>query len=114
MSYHTQALLQADPDFNARVRCCMENESKVHLEDSATPADQVSLANAILVGAGAQTSTFMRMVAGAPGFDTTVDKGDGTIDSTLIQDADIDAAVQAGFPQVAAIYYNSDGTVKPL
>jgi hypothetical protein len=92
----------------------MENEAKSHIADTTTPADQVTLSNAILVGAGAQINTFVRMLSGAPGFDTTVDKGDGTIDSSLVLDTDIDAAVQAGFPQVAAIYYNPNGTLKPL
>jgi len=33
MSYHTQGLLQVDPDFTSRCRCCMENEAKAHLGD---------------------------------------------------------------------------------
>jgi len=39
-----------------------------------------------------------------------VDNGDGTIDQSLVLDADLLSLTQANFPTVAALYFDSEGT----
>ena len=39
-----------------------------------------------------------------------VDQGDGTVDSSQITDGDILSAVQAEWPTVAALFYDTDGS----
>jgi hypothetical protein len=48
-------------------------------------------------------------ICAGPGFDTTVDNGDGTIDSSKVTDEDMLAQCQAMIPKVAALYYDDTG-----
>ena len=63
------------------------------------------LADAILRGKPQPMGTFQTMLPAAPGFADTVEQPDGTVNSSLIADPDILAAVQAISPTVAALYY---------
>ena len=83
----------------------------IFLDD--TRADIKALAEALLRGDPEPTLTFTRMLAGAPGFAQTVDNGDGTISSDKIADDEILSAVQAEWPTVAALFYDSEGAPQP-
>jgi hypothetical protein len=107
MTYLAQSKLESDPAFSARCRAALTEQSLV-FKDSQLP-DLQALAGDLLRNAGAPTGTFLRMLAGAPGFADEVDVGDGQINSSLVSDANLLAAVQADFPVVAALYFDSEG-----
>lgn len=114
MSYQTQTQLTNDAGFLDRTHASLTEQSLIFINDAR--ADFIALANVLLTGAlvngVSPIASFTRILAGAPGFAETVDNGDGTIDSTRVTDDDIRAAVQAQYPTVAALFYNSDGTPK--
>jgi len=104
MSYESQASLTQDIGFNARCRSALTNQAAIYKDDSRQ--DISSLATSLLVAKVPQeTETFIAMLAAAPGFADKVDNGDGSIDSSKIDDAEILSAVQAEWPTVAALFY---------
>ena len=111
MSYATIDALTQDFAFAGRVRASTTQESLTYQNDGRP--DMVSAANDALRGGMLTTNTLTRLLAGGPGFADAADNGDGGIDSSQIADADILAGVQAGFPTVAALYWNEDGTPIP-
>jgi hypothetical protein len=108
MSYLTQWRLAYDDEFVSRSRAALTQQAEVFKDDDR--ADIAALATSLLTAANPQESlTFVGLLAAAPGFGDTVDQGDGTVNSSLIADADILAAVQAEWPTVAALFYGADG-----
>jgi hypothetical protein len=107
VSYLTQTALSQDPDFQSRVRGCCIQQANIFKDDARS--DFVALANAIMRQENCQL-TFFDLCAAAPDFDTIVDVGDGTIDSSRIEDESILSSVQALWPTVAGLYFNEDGT----
>lgn len=108
MSYLSQWRLAADDEFVGRSRAALTQQAEVYKDDER--GDISALATSLLTGDNAQeTNTFVVLLAAAPGFADTADQGDGTVNSSLIPDADILAAVQAEWPTVAALFYADDG-----
>jgi hypothetical protein len=111
MSYQSQWQLTYDDPFVSRCRACITQRAVIYKDDERP--DFVALADSLLrQDNGSEFVTFQTMLANAPGFADTVDAGDGTIDSTKIEDAEIQSAVDADFPIVAGLYYAADGTPK--
>jgi hypothetical protein len=109
MSYQGQSLLTYDDAFNARSRACLVEQANGLQSDAR--ADVAALARNLLTEQmNARWATWQSMLPTSPGFVAAVENPDGTIDSTKITDGQLLSAVQAGFPQVAALYYNPDGT----
>jgi hypothetical protein len=111
LSYLTYALLTEDVNFGRRSRSCITQQSNIFLND-ARP-DFVALSKALLKGEPAQTSAMLQGICAGPTFDTVVDNGDGTIDSSKINDEEILSQCQAIFPTVAELYYDSTGAPIP-
>ena len=108
MSYLTQWRLAADDEFISRSRAALTNQATVFKDDQR--ADIAALAASLLTAANPQESvTYVGMLAASPGFADTAGNGDGTVDSTKIDDAEILSAVQAQWPTVAALFYAPDG-----
>jgi hypothetical protein len=108
MSYLSQSALAFDQDFNARSRAALVNQAVIFKDDQR--ADIAGLANSLLVAGNPQeTNTFIGMLAAAPGFADKADQGDGSVNSSLIADEEILAAVQAEWPTVAELFYGPDG-----
>jgi hypothetical protein len=104
MSYLSQWRLAADDDFVSRSRAALVEQAEVFKDDDR--ADIASLATSLLTADNPQeTLTFVGLLAAAPGFALKVDQGDGTVNSSLVADAEILAAVQALWPTVAALFY---------
>jgi hypothetical protein len=109
MSYQSQWRLQNDDGFVSRSRAALTNQAAVYKDDGRP--DIAALAESLLVDTNPQeTLTFVSLLAAAPGFADMVDQGDGTVDSSQVSDGDILSAVQAGWPTVAALFYDSDGS----
>jgi hypothetical protein len=112
MSYLSQWQLTIDSPFVGRVNAALIQQADVFKDDQRP--DMAALANALLVGAPVggvpPAQTFIQLVAAAPGVADTADTGDGTVDSSKVDDADILAAIQAEWPTVAALFYDADGT----
>ena len=108
MSYETQALLEADYDFQLRSRAAAIQQADYLKDDPA--ADLAALAAAILRDDAGPAAALIRLDAAGPGIADKVDVGDGGIDSSLVTDADLLSLTQANFPTVAALYYAPDGT----
>jgi hypothetical protein len=110
MTYLNQWQLTFDGQFTSRGRAALINQATVFQNDARQ--DFVALANAILVGTPAAVfATWQSVIAASPGFVDAATVPDG-IDSSLIPDEDILAAIQAQWPTVADLYFNSDGTPK--
>ena len=108
MSYLSQWRLTYDDEFVSRCRAAIGGQAEIFKDDER--GDIAALATSVLVAGNVQeTNTFVAMLAAAPGFAVKVDQGDGTVNSSLIADADILAAVQAEWPTVAALFYGADG-----
>jgi hypothetical protein len=104
MSYQSQWALTYDDGFVSRCRAAITNQSIIFKDD--TRADIAGLAESLLKSADPQeTLTFVGMLAAAPGFADDADNGDGTVDSSKIDDNQILSAVQAEFPTVAALFH---------
>lgn len=108
MSYHTQSLLETNPDFQRRVLSV--NLQQADYYRNAAGLDQKALAESVLRNEPGPQQTLLRMDAGAPGIADKVDNGDGTIDQTLVTDADLLSLTQANWPIVAGLYFAEDGT----
>ena len=107
MSYLSQSQLETDAAFGDRCRAAITNQALIFKDDER--GDIAALAEAMLRGEAPGTGTFVRTLAASPGFAATADNGDGTVNSSLISDDDILAAVQAEWPTVAALFYANDG-----
>jgi hypothetical protein len=108
MSYLSQWRLTFDDGFVSRSRAALTNQSVIFKDD--TRADISGLADSLLKATDPQESlTFLTMLAASPGFADVVDNGDGTVDSSRIDDNQILAAVQAEFPTVAALFHPTGG-----
>jgi hypothetical protein len=105
MSYQMIDALVNDGAFSGRVgACCIEQAE--HFAHDDRPAI-VALARRVAIGRTDVTTTFLRLVAAAPGI---ADKaGNDVTNQNRIPDADILAAVQAFWPVVADLYYTDDG-----
>ena len=103
MSYLTYALLTEDVNFGRRSRACINQRANTHVNDS----DQsiAKLAVDLLKMEPLQTSVMLNAICAGPNFDIIVDNGDGTIDSTKISDADIEAHTHDMFAVVANLFY---------
>lgn len=110
MSYQSQAQLTADLEFQQRTRSCMFQQAQNQFAGGDPPV--AALSDDILKSRPDVMLTFHNMICAAPGLADQVEQEDGTIDQKLILDAEILANTQALFPQVAALYYNSDGSPK--
>lgn len=110
MTYRGIADLANDGFFIQRLDACLTQESNVFRNDGR--GDISALAYAILRNEGTIMRTFIDMAAAAPGFADKAEQPSGQVDSSQITDGDILSCVQAAFPAVAAIYFNSDGTPK--
>jgi hypothetical protein len=107
MSYVTQSQLEQDNGFRARCRAAFTEQSLI-FKDSQLVGLQ-ALALDLLQDKPGPTVTFIRMLAGSPGFAGVVEVADGVIDSSLVNDTQLLSAVQTDFPIVADIYYPSQG-----
>jgi hypothetical protein len=109
MTYQAQWALTYDDDFNSRQRAALTNQASIY-KDDARP-DIVALAKAVIRSEPASIFTsFQQLLGAAPSFADEADNGDGTIDSSKIADEEILSAVQAGWPTVAALYFDSTGS----
>ena len=106
MTYLAQAMLGENVDFGRRCRSALVEQSQRYLNDER--AQIVALAAALLRAEPGPTSTFLALIAGAPGMADAAGTDDG-IDAALIGDDAILAAVQADFPTVAALFFEVDG-----
>jgi hypothetical protein len=109
MTLQAQWNLTYDDHFRSRSRACITNEAVVF--GVGTVPGEVALARDILVGDGDKISTYLTILAGYQDFDSLVDNGDGTVDSTKLSDQQIQGAVDALFPQVADLFYGSAPSV---
>jgi hypothetical protein len=109
-TYLAQWRLTYDADFTSRQRACLTQQAD-HWKDDER-GDISALAFALLRGDPDALLTFQVMIGASPGFAESVDNGDGTIDSSRVQDGEILATVQALWPTVAAIYFDADGAPK--
>jgi hypothetical protein len=103
MSYLTYALLTEDVNFGRRSRACINQRSATHVEDSNQAI--ATLAIDLLKMEPSQTSVMLNAICAGPDFDTIIDNGDGTIDSTKISDDMIMAHTHDMFEVVAQIFY---------
>jgi hypothetical protein len=111
MTYLNQWHLTFNNDFVSRCRAALTNQASVFKDDGRT--DVAALAEAILMGSPtAVFITWQNLLAASPDFVEIATNPDGTIDSSNIDDANILAAIQAQWPTVADLYFNSDGTPK--
>jgi hypothetical protein len=109
MTYQTQWTLTYDDDFNSRQRAALTGQATIYKDD--TRPDISALAGAVLISDPPGVFvTFQQLLGAAPGFADEADNGDGTIDSSKITDEEILAAVQAGWPTVTALYFDSTGS----
>jgi hypothetical protein len=107
MSYLSQWTLTYNDTFVSRQRACLTQQGD-HWKDDER-GDISALARSVLrIEAGPLTS-FQSMIGASPGFADEVDNGDGTIDQSKVDDAEILATVQALWPTVAALYFDTQG-----
>jgi hypothetical protein len=107
MSYQSQNQLANDVPFQHRITAVAVQQAKLTYE-AGTPAE-AALAHSVLRVEALAMPTFYSLAAASPGFDTDVDNGDGTIDSSKITDAQLLATIQAGWDEVAALFFDSTG-----
>jgi hypothetical protein len=108
MSYESQWALTYDDPFVSRGRAALTNQAAIFKDDAR--ADMAALADAVMRSEPpALFPTWQSLIAAAPGFADAVDTGGGGIDSTVIDDEQILAAVQALWPTVAALYFDDTG-----
>lgn len=108
MSYLTQWQLTYEPEFSNRGRAATTVQADFFI--NAAAPDQKALAASILRNEADPLVTFQVMLGASPGFADTVDNGDGTISSSKIVDEQILSTIQNGWPLVASLYFDPDGT----
>jgi hypothetical protein len=108
MSYHTQTQLAQDVTFQGRVGAVVIEQANTY--KNAAALDQANLALAVLRFEIDKVNAFVRLNAAAPGAADKVDLGTGSIDQSLMVDADLLSATQANWPLVAELYFRPDGS----
>jgi hypothetical protein len=108
MSYHAQAELENDPQFQQRNRAVCIQQAETFKNDQR-PA-YVAVADGILRDEGELWPTFNRLAAAGPGIADKADNGDGTVDQAKVTDADLLSLTQANWPNVADLYFQEDGS----
>lgn len=108
MSYESQWLLFGDGMFQGRTNSVCTQQAD-HFKDD-TRADIVALAASIARGEPEQVTAFIRLNAAGPGIAEKVETGPGTIDQSLVTDADLLALTQSNWPVIAGLYFADDGT----
>jgi hypothetical protein len=108
VSYQSQAQLEADYWFQQRSRATAIQQAESFKDDQRP--NYVALAEAVLRDAPGPVQAFTRLGAAGPGIAEKVDSGDGSIDSSLVTDADLLSLTQANWQVVAPLYFNDDGT----
>jgi hypothetical protein len=104
MSYQSQWTLTYDDAFVGRCRASLVQRADIYKDDERP--EFVALAESLLKEDNPQeTLTFVSLLANAPGFAAKVDNGDGTVDSSQIEDAEIQSAVDFQWPVVSALFY---------
>jgi hypothetical protein len=111
MSYQAQSQLEADYAFQSRSRAVSIQQAEIYKAD-ARP-DFVALAQSVMRDEPGVIGAFARLGAAGPGVSDKVDLGDGTIDQSLVTDADLLSLTQGNWPVVAGLYFNADGTPRP-
>ena len=101
MTYENQHKLLEDSAFQNRGAACVFEQAEIFKDDGRP--DIAALAKYHLRSPGNITYTWGSYLAAAPGFADSAD------DSTAIDDGQILAAVQADWPTVAAVYFDSTG-----
>lgn len=109
MSYLTYALLTEDVDFGRRSRSCIFQQATYFLKDDSQTAQVHAMCGALLKSEPAPTVGMLQAIAAGPNFDVEVDNGDGTIDSSKVQDEEILSQCQAMLPEIAALYFDDTG-----
>lgn len=107
MSYQAIDQLTNDVIFAGRSRAATVQQAET-FKDDARP-DIVAVANDCLRGNGEIYLAFTRMAAAGPGIGDRVDNGDGTIDQSKVEDADLLALTQANWPVIAGLYFLETG-----
>jgi hypothetical protein len=108
MSYETQWKLTYDDEFVSRSKACEIQQADIQFRNDANLAN-AALANAVLRSEPAVLQAFQVQLPATPGFSDKLDEK-GEIDSSLIIDAELLAAVQASWPGIAGLFFNDDGT----
>jgi hypothetical protein len=108
VSYQAQFQLTGDSDFNGRSQAAATQQAEVFKDDQRP--NFVAVSQDVLRGNLEVLSTFVRMGAAGPGIADKADNGDGTIDQSLVSDADLLSLTQANWPTVAALYFAADGS----
>jgi hypothetical protein len=106
MSYLAQTLLEMDPAFQRRVRAVNTQQSEAFKDDGRP--DIAACARAVLRDEAGPSAALLRLAAGGPGIADRVDNDDGTIDQSVITDADLLSLTQANFPTVANLYFTDE------
>lgn len=101
MSYASQAALVVDEEFQDRGSAAVFGQAVIFKDDGR--ADLAALAKRHMRVPAEIPVIWAAFLAAAPGF---ADQPE----SSAITDADILAAVQSGWPTVAAVHYNPDGS----
>jgi hypothetical protein len=109
MSYQSQADLTLDAAFNGRATSAATEQAAAFVNDQRP--DWVATARAVLRGESEILGAFVRLDAAGPGIADKVDpEGDGSIDQSLVADADLLALTQGNWPVVAGLYFDADGS----
>jgi hypothetical protein len=108
MSYQSQDLLFYDPAFQGRSRSCATQQAGTFQNDQRP--NYVATAKAVLRGEDEILTAFIRLNAAGPGIADKVEQPNGSIDQSLVTDADLLSLTQAGWPVVAGLYFSEDGT----
>jgi hypothetical protein len=111
VAYAIADTLYNDMAFRGRVRACTVEQADSFRAD--TRPDVVALSNSLLRGEANSTETFIRLTASAPGIADSADTGGGNCDQTKVTDLQLLSSVQNGYPMVAGLYYNPDGSLRP-
>lgn len=107
MSYAGIDALTRDAAFGGRVTACAIEQAYETYQKDADLAN-VGLANDVMRG-GATLATFTRFVAEAPGLADKAEGTDDVLDQTRVVDSDILAAVEASWPTIAGLHFDSKG-----
>jgi hypothetical protein len=107
MTYLAQWNLTYDDDFVSRGRAACTQQANTYKDDQRP--DWKALAGDVLRGNANVLVAFQGLLGAAPGFADEATGEDGSIDSSLIVDAEILSAVQASWPTVADLFYDADG-----
>ena len=97
MSYHAQAQLTNDSDFQAR-------NASAAVQQATQPQNAGSVADRVRRGDSEVTFTFTRLAAAGPGIADKAATPEGGVDQSRVTDADLLSLTQANWSVVAALY----------